>query len=100
MSFSYRSTRMGALSKTYVIANGVVLSPVHVVRSRSGNHGEDIYLRRDVEEADVILHIDISNSNKHRCRIEIRRDNVASLAKALEIHRCPAVVASISGERG
>lgn len=76
-------------TRAYVIKDGRVLTPAHQRRSRTGSHGEDYYYARDVDEADVILFVEISNSGKHYCRMVIKRQNDASVAKAYEIHRCP-----------
>jgi hypothetical protein len=40
---SYRNTDMGGYDKTWVFKDGVLIRPNASQRSRSGNHGEDIW---------------------------------------------------------
>lgn len=92
VSFSYRSTKMGALTKVYVIKDGHVVKPRFMSLSKTGNHGEEYYDISDVESADVILTIDVSNSGKHYCKMNVLKNNVKSIEKALRIHRCEKLI--------
>jgi len=40
----YRSTDMGGVSITYILANGMFIRPTRSERSRSGNHGTDTWV--------------------------------------------------------
>jgi len=46
------------------------ITPYDIYRSKTYAHGKDYYLKSDIERADFIVTIEISNAGNHHCRIE------------------------------
>ena len=94
--FEYRNCiKYPGRTQYYIIKDGKVLEPIYRRRSRTGAHGEDYYKPEDVETADVILCVNISNSGKHYCYMKVQKFNIASIKKALQIHNCEALAENI-----
>ena len=55
----FRETDMGGVSITYILANGMFIRPTRMYRSRTGNHGTDIW----VLEPGRYTIVDIQRSN-------------------------------------
>ena len=49
------------------------IEPLEERRSKTGAHGQDCYARTQLADADVTVHVDISNSSKHYCSVTGRR---------------------------
>ena len=77
--FSYRNTKMGALTKYVVLLNGKVIYPSSTKRSKTGNHGSDYYALTADEWAKAwIIILEKSNSGKRSIGFS---DNVPEEAK-------------------
>lgn len=80
----YRLTRMGGLTEVYILHNSKLVKPVLVERSRTGNHGRDIY---ELFEGDIYYIIKYNRSNSGKKSISISKliDNKLSTLQLDEI---------------
>lgn len=74
---------------TLLFKDGIVV----IAEGFVGNEyaGYTIYKSKDVDTADIILHINIVNNN-HRCAVNVRNPNLRSVKAVLEIHSCDKVL--------
>jgi hypothetical protein len=76
--FPYRHTRLGGLTKVVVMCPVCkkILEPSRTERSRSGNHGEDIYVH---EHPLLTVYLEQSNSGKRRIEIPKELESIRDL---------------------
>lgn len=84
----YRLTGMGGLTEVYVLHNGRLVKPVLVERSRTGNHGRDIY-ELFTNNVYYVVKYNRSNTGKKSLRISKLIDNKES---ALQLSELPVDV--------
>jgi hypothetical protein len=102
VGFEYRNAiKTPARTKTILLlvsgTKVIELEPVKRERSKTGAHGWDYYYPSDIDSADAIVHIDISNSGKHYCEFKKLKKEAAFLVlKWLEEneHVCPSLAKS------
>jgi hypothetical protein len=73
--FPFRETKMGAITKTIVICPTCrkILKPTKEYRSRTGRHGEDIYVH---EHQVYAVFLEQSNSGKRRIDMSNELQNI------------------------
>ncbi len=100
--FEFKDTlKTDAYKETFLLdENGKRIPPFHEEYSKTHAHGEHYYTEDQVKKAIAILTIDISNSGRHYCSVQIDKDRFNKLPperkarllkRILEIHECPRI---------
>lgn len=105
--FEFKDTlKTDAYKETFLLdENARRIKPIHEEYSKTKAHGVHYYTKEQVNRTIAILTIDISNSGKHYCSVEIKKEKFEKLTpqqrakilkRILDIHYCPRVLQDLS----
>lgn len=90
----YRLTGMGGLTEVYILHNSKLVKPILVERSRTGNHGRDIY---ELFEDNIYYVIKYNRSNSGKKSISVSK-LVNNELSTLQLNEIPADVVEFLDE--